>query len=494
MYCVTRKVELFSGTRSRAKIQTLFLSFEMWWSWVRTSCHQTFAKIETLSWRGMLEPRAFGPGKLTVKLVKSSDAGCNKSELDTWSFSWLPLTQWTQHRHSRLHKGDNVATLTLRAHKLNHPLSGSIVICQLSRALNLWLSNPLRKRETHQAPHKKQPLEPQRDITDEKSREGNCRGCGFGRWAVTALQIRRAVAIESRILRWWISTRPRLSVHMWKRREGGRTPDRAGTSRRAGEPDPHPIHMMFRLCTDWSHTASGQLRVGIRLALGWDVPHAFVFLRNMGCSIYFCLYRMFHVLFFLLHMGCSMCFCLYRMFHVLLFFLLNTGCSTCFCFLLNTGCSACFWFFAKQGMFHVLLFIQDVLCAFVFCYIWDVLCAFVFCKTWDVPCAFIYMGCSMCFSFFSEHRMFHVLLFFCKTWDVPCAFIYTGCSICALVFLLNTGCSMCFYLYGMSQLPRNISLKFKPDQSSARFIRSSCILISLEPDRADQPNQVCVTP
>ncbi len=53
---------------------------------------------------------------------------------------------------------------------------------------------------------------------------------------------------------------------------------------------------------------------------------------------------------------------------------------------------------------------------------------------------------------------------------------------------------MCFYLYGMSQLPRNISLKFKPDQSSARFIWSSRVLIGSEPDQAGQPDQVCVTP
>ncbi len=73
------------------------------------------------------------------------------------------------------------------------------------------------------------------------------------------------------------TARTRVSVlgSVW---QGGRTPDRAGTSRRAGEPDLHLIHMIFRLCTDWSHTASGQLWAGIRLASGWDVPHAFVFL------------------------------------------------------------------------------------------------------------------------------------------------------------------------------------------------------------------------
>ncbi len=166
--------------------------------------------------------------------------------------------------------------------------------------------------------------------------------------------------------------------------QGGRTPDRAGTSRRAGEPDLHLIHMMFRLYTDWSHIASGQLQASIRLASGWDVPHAFVFLRNMGCSMYFCLYRMFHVLFFLLHMGCSMCF-FFRMFHVLLFVCLTQDVPHAFVFLLNTGCSTCFWFFAKHGMFHVLLFIRDVLCAFVF---------------------LRNIGCSMCFYLYG---MFHVL-------------------------------------------------------------------------------------
>ncbi len=65
----------------------------------------------------------------------------------------------------------------------------------------------------------------------------------------------------------------------------------------------------------------------------WDVPCAFVFLQNIGCS---------------------MCFYLYGMFHVLQFFLLNTGCSTYFCF------------FAKHRMFHVFLFIWDVPCALVF--------------------------------------------------------------------------------------------------------------------------------
>ncbi len=61
-------------------------------------------------------------------------------------------------------------------------------------------------------------------------------------------------------------------------------------------------------------------------------------------------------------------------------------------------------------MFHVLLFIQDVPHTFVF---------------------LLNTRCSMCFCFFAEHRMFHMLLFFCWTQEVPHAF----------VFLLNKGCS-----------------------------------------------------
>ncbi len=65
----------------------------------------------------------------------------------------------------------------------------------------------------------------------------------------------------------------------------------------------------------------------------------------------------------------------------------------------------------------------------------------------------------MCFCFFVKHRIFHVLLFI-----------------------------------GDITVAKEHLIKFKPDQSSARFIRSSCILIGSEPDWADQPNQVCVTP
>ncbi len=138
--------------------------------------------------------------------------------------------------------------------------------------------------------------------------------------------------------------------------KGGRTSDRAGTSRRASEPNPHLIHMMFRLCTNQWHTASGQLQASFGLGYSmcfcfFFTKHGmfhmllfdtrcfmcFYFLLNIGCSMCFC---------FLLDMGCSMCFCLHRMFHVL--FLFHMGC----CFLLNTGCSMCFCFFAEHRMFQ----------------------------------------------------------------------------------------------------------------------------------------------
>ncbi len=142
--------------------------------------------------------------------------------------------------------------------------------------------------------------------------------------------------------------------------KGGRTPDRAGTSRRAGEPDPHPVHMIFRLYTDWLHTASGQLRASIRLALGWDVPHAFVFFAKYG---------MFHVLLFIRDVPCALVFLLNTGCSIYFYFFCKTwdvpcaffvGCSMCFSFFLNTGCSMCFCVFAKHRMFHVLLFIRDV--------------------------------------------------------------------------------------------------------------------------------------
>ncbi len=39
---------------------------------------------------------------------------------------------------------------------------------------------------------------------------------------------------------------------------GGNTQDQAGTSRRAGQPDQHLIHVIFRLNPDWAHRVSGQ--------------------------------------------------------------------------------------------------------------------------------------------------------------------------------------------------------------------------------------------
>lgn len=66
---------------------------------------------------------------------------------------------------------------------------------------------------------------------------------------------------------------------------GGNTEDRAATSRRAGQPDPHPIHMMFGLKPDQAHTASSQNQARMYeyqtfRMLHWETEHPGVWTKK----------------------------------------------------------------------------------------------------------------------------------------------------------------------------------------------------------------------
>ncbi len=174
------------------------------------------------------------------------------------------------------------------------------------------------------------------------------------------------------------------------------------------------IHTRFTWCSGCVLIGRTLLGASFGLASGWDVPCAFVFLLNTGCSMCFC--------FFAEH----------RMFHMLLLFCWTQDVPHAFVFLLNTGYSMCFW---------------------------------IFCWTQDVPHAFVFLlntRYSMCFCFFAEHRMFHVLLFFCWTQDVPHAF----------VILLNTGCSTCFCCLLNKGYSNIVELKYKQktEESIHRYV------------------------